>query len=123
MRTNGLSAFGRMGWGTHLLVYPSILTGYLLVYKPYQDKQAAAEKKAERDNLSAARTVDPDDFQPFSPVPFHNNPELRYVYAGLNMRGYINENQINTADYAWKGYHNSYDHGNKGEYKWNWTSV
>ena len=73
--------------------------------------------------MAKAKTVDPDYFNPFSPIPFHNNAELKYVFAEVNMRKYVNENHINTKDYQWKNYHNSYDHGNKKTYTYNWSSV
>jgi len=75
------------------------------------------------DMMAKAKVVDPDYFNPFTPIPFHNNPELKYVFAEINMRKYLNENQINLKDYPYKNYHDSYDHGNKKAYMYNWTSV
>ena len=122
-RSNALSAFGRMGWGTHFLVYPVSIGLYFGAYKPYQARQEEAVKVAEMDGMAKAKEVDPDNFQPFSPIPFHNNDELRYVFAETNMRKYVNDNHMNLKDYAWKSYHDSYDHGNKKVYLYNWTSV
>lgn len=122
-RANALSAFGRMSWGTHFLVYPVSLGLYLGAYKPYAAKQEQAAKEAEMDQMAKAKIVDPDFFNPFSPIPFHNNPELKYVFADINMRHYLNENHINTRDYMWKSYFDAYDHGNKKTHVWNWTSV
>ena len=34
-RPNALSTFGRMSWGTHLILYPTLLAGYLFGVKPY----------------------------------------------------------------------------------------
>ena len=34
-RANALSVLGRMSWGTHFFVYPSVLGLYVGVYKPY----------------------------------------------------------------------------------------
>ena len=55
--------------------------------------------------MAKAKVVDPDYFNPFSPIPFHNNPELKYVFADVNMRNYLNRaNGIPmTSDYtpAW----------------------
>ena len=61
-----------------------------------------------------AKPLDPDLFNPFTPIPFHNNPELKYVYANVNMRNYISQASHHNVDtYVWRNYHNSYDHGNK----------
>ena len=122
-RSNAMSALGRMGWGTHFLVYPITLGLYVGVYKPYQARSEEAAKAAEMEAMAKAKTVDPDYFNPFTPIPFHNNPELKYVFANVNMRKYINENHINTKDYQWRSYHDSYDHGNKRTHLYNWTSV
>lgn len=73
--------------------------------------------------MPKAKKVDPDLFNPFTPIPYHNNPELKYAFAHINLFGYINENQINTQTYAHKNYHNSYDHDNKNAYLYNWTSL
>ena len=73
--------------------------------------------------MPKAAKVDPDLFNPFSPIPYHNNPELKYGFAHIHMHGYMNENQLNTKTYVWKGFHNSYDHNNQGAYLYNWTSL
>ena len=70
-----------------------------------------------------AKKMDPDLFNPFTPVPWHNNPELKYVYANINLRNYINKDHINEKDYIWKGLHDSYDHGDKKRHWYNWASV
>ena len=69
------------------------------------------------------KKVDPDIFNPFSPVPYHNNPELKYVFAHINMHKHINENHINPETYVWKDYHKSYDHDHKNAYMYNWSSM
>jgi len=56
-------------------------------------------------------------------VPFHNNPELKYVFSEVNLRKYVNEHQINEKDYIWQSYHDSYDHGNKKRHLYNWSSI
>ena len=123
MPANSLSFFGRMGYWTHMAFYPTVLSVYLLGIKPM--RLASAEKAAKQDweDLVAARTVDPDTFNPFTPVPYHNNPELTYVYAHIDMRNYVNANHINVKDYVWKSYHNSYDHGDKQTHRYNFTKV
>ena len=118
-----MSAFGRMSWGTHFLFYPTALALYFGGYKPYEARKAEATKKEEYEKMVKAKPVDPDYFNPFTPVPFHNNPELKYVFSGVSLRNYVNENHINAADYQWKNYFDSYDHANKKRYLYNWSSV
>lgn len=79
--------------------------------------------KDEWEQLSKAKPVDPDHFNPFSPIPFANNPELKYVFAHVNMRRHINKHHISETEYMWKNYHDVYDHGNKKTHLWNWSSV
>ena len=113
---------GRMGYGVHLMVYPALLGLYNFWWIPKGEADAVAQKKQDFEDLSKAKQVDPDLFNPFTPIPFHNNPELKYVYAGIRMKDYVNENHINVNDYVWKNFHNSYDHDNKKTYMWNWTA-
>ena len=65
------------------------------------------------DQQSKVEAVDPDIFKHFTPIPYHNNKELTYLFASVRMRNHVNRNSINPETYAWKGYHNSYDHDNK----------
>ena len=67
------------------------------------------------------RTVDPDLMNPFTPIPFHNNYELKFMHYHINMRGYLNENGLNCQDYAYKQYHDAYAEDNS--HLFNWTSV
>ena len=122
-RSNAMSALGRMGWGVHALVYPAAGAAYQFVYKPYAKAKEDAAKQEEYDNMAKARPVDPDYFNPFTPVPFHNNPELKYAFADINLRNYVNEHHMNAKDYIWKGYNDSYDHGDKKVHTYNWSSV
>ena len=121
MRTNTLSAFGRMSYGAHMLVYPSLLAAYVYGIAPYMERQKAEADQKEFDSLAKAKTVDPDLFSPFTPIPYHNNPELRYVFAHINMRNYINKNHINEKEYVWKNYHNSFDHNDQKSHLYNWV--
>ena len=90
-RTNAMSTLGRMGWGTHMLVYPTAVAAYFGVYAPYKAKQEKDQQQADADAMAKAAKVDPDYFNPFSAIPFHNNPELKYVFAEINMRHYVND--------------------------------
>ena len=113
MKVNALSALGRMSYGAHLALYPLLGgTAYFLGLTYHRNSQEQA-KKAAIEALPAYRAVDPDDFQPFSAIPFHNNPEVRYRYANTRMFGYVNgQNHMNVNDYTYKLYHNVYDHDN-----------
>lgn len=122
-KSNALSAFGRMSYGAHLLVYPALLGAYLFGVKPYMASRAKAQEDSEWASMPKLRKMDPDLFNPFTPIPYHNNPELKYGFAHIHMHNHINENQLNTQTYVWKAYHNSYDHNNQGAYLFNWTSL
>ena len=122
MRTNAMSSFGRMTWGMHMLLYPGLFAGYKFLWQPYSAENARKAEQKEWDDLTPAKAVDPDLFSPFTPVPFHNNPELKYVYHGIKMKDYVNENHINTQDYVWKNFHHSFDHEGKKTHTFNWTS-
>ena len=34
--------------------------------------------------------IDPDLYNPFTPIPYHNNPEIKYGLAHIRMHGYLN---------------------------------
>ena len=123
-RLNALSAFGRMGYASHLALYPALFGSLFFVYTQYSassaNKQAIADEKA----MPKAQAVDPDNFNPFSAIPFHNNIELRYRYADTKMFKYLDgKTQINAKDYTYKGFHYSYDHNDEKEYTYNWVSM
>lgn len=122
-KPNVLSAFGRISYGAHMIVYPAILAAYLFGVKPYMAQKAIDDAAAEWASFPKAAKVDPDLFNPFSPIPYHNNPELKYGFAHIHMHNHVNENQLNTKTYVWKGFHNSFDHNNEAAYTYNWTSL
>ena len=122
-KANPLSAFGRMSYGVHLLVYPALLGAYLFGVKPYMANSAKKLEESEWASMPKLGKVDPDLFNPFTPIPYHNNPELKYGFAHIHMHNQINENHINPKTYVWKGFHNSFDHNNEAEYTYNWTSL
>lgn len=111
-KANPLSFFGRLSYTGHLLFYPGVALVYLFGVKPYLAKRAADSEKQQWESMPKLRKIDPDLFNPFTPIPYHNNAELTYVFAHIRMHKYINENHINPQDYVWKNYHNSYDHNN-----------
>ena len=84
------SQFGRISYTTHLLFYPSAFILYVFAYKPYAKCKAKAQSEKEWNEMPALRKVDKDIFNPFTPIPFHNNRELKYAFAHINMQGYVN---------------------------------
>ena len=122
-RANPLSTLGRMSYGVHLLFYPGALLTYLFVVKPIMTKRNEASEQAQWDGMPKLKKVDPDIFNPFTPIPYHNNPELKYAFNHIKLFNYANKNHINVRDYPWKDYHNSYDHNNTNEYLYNWVSM
>ena len=74
--------------------------------------------------MPARIAADPDLFQPFSAIPWHNNKEAHYRYANTKLFGYLrSHDQQNIENYGFKGYHDSYDHGDKKVHWYNWTSA
>ena len=118
---NPSSNLGRLSYSAHMLFYPTAFIFYQLVWKPYSANQAEKKEAEDWKDMPKARKVDYDIFNPFTPIPFHNNRELKYAYQHINMFGYVNENHINVKDYPYKQYHNSY--GENNEYLYNWTST
>ena len=121
--SNPLSQLGRMSYQLHLLTYPTVLTIGYLFGKPYMKQRKEAAAKAEWDSLPKPRAVDPDLFNPFSPIPYHNSREVKYATDHIRLHGYVNKNHLNVKEYAWKSYHNSYDHNDDCSYMYNWTST
>ena len=124
MKTNALSALGRMSYAAHLGLYPVVGGSLWFVWSAWSKSSKEASEKQEWDTMPKARTVDPDDFQPFSAIPFHNNPELRYRYGDVKMFGYIDKKTgLNVDNYFFKGFHNSYDHDDTHKHYYNWIST
>ena len=90
MSKNFLSTFGRMNYTLHLLCYPGLFAFYAFVVKPYNVKKAEKAKIAEMEGKPKAKKVDPDLFNPFSPIPYHNSLEVKYNLAHINMHNYLN---------------------------------
>lgn len=122
-KANALSNLGRMSYSSHLLFYPGAVTFYILMVKPYLKKRADQQEQSEWDSMPKAKKVDPDLFNPFTPIPYHNSIEAQYAFSHINMHNYLNKNHINVNDYVWKDYHNSFDHNHKNAYLYNWTST
>ena len=123
MRANALSNLGRMSYTVHFLCYPAGYLFYAMVVAPWRVRSAEKGVQSERDAMPVEKKVDPDQFTPFSMIPYHNNKELKYAYQHLNMQGYVNNNHINVKEYTWKGYHDAYDHEEKKAYTYDWVSM
>ena len=89
VRANALSTLGRMNYSVHFLFYPGAFAAYYFLGAPYREAKKKAAEQEEWDGMVKHRPLDPDLFNPFTPIPFHNNPELKYNYANVNMRNYI----------------------------------
>ena len=121
---NTLSVFGRMSYPAHVASTALLLGSTYFLYSSYSTKAAEAQKKEDIENLPELKKVDPDLFQPFSAIPFHNNLELKYRYADMKLHGYLDpKSQLNVKDYAYKGFHDCYDHSGKKQHYYNWISV
>jgi len=121
--SNPLSQLGRLSYGAHLLVYPAVGIFYLAAVKPLLAKKKITDEEHTWAIMPKLREVDPDLFSPFTPIPYHNNKELKYSNAHIKMAGYINKNHINVKDYPWRSYHDSFDHSNKKVYTYDWSSM
>ena len=89
---NALSMFGRLSYGAHLALYPIVggTSFFLYTTKAARDaKLSAAETEA---TMPKAASVDPDLFNPFTAIPFHNNIEMKYRYADVKLHGYLDKN-------------------------------
>ena len=106
-----------------MTAYPLIVLAYVYGYKPWAKSSAERAEQEAWESLKPARPVDRDIFNPYTPIPFHNNRQLKYSLDHINMFEYLNKNHINTRDYQWKQYHNLYDHDNKNSYLYNWVSY
>ena len=118
---NFASNFGRLSYSSHMLFYPTAFFLYQFAWKPYAKRQQEIQEEAAWKEMPKGRKVDYDIFNPFTPIPFHNNRELKYAFAHINMFDYVNKNHINTRDYPYKQYHNVY--GEDNTYLYNWTST
>ncbi len=96
MSYNRFSALGRLSYFNHLLFYPGAVALYVFVLKPWYNKWQQDTAEKEWQTKPKAKPVDPDLFNPFSAIPYHNNPELKYQYATVKMHNYVNKNHLNT---------------------------
>ena len=123
-RLNALSAFGRMGYASDLALYPAVFGSVWFVWSQWSTSAAKKQAIVDEKAMPKAQPVDPDNFNPFTAIPFHNNPELRYRYADVKMYGYLDsKTQLNAKDYTYKNFHYSYDHDNEKTYTYNWVSM
>ena len=123
MSANALSLFGRMSYGAHLCLYPIVGGTSFFLYNTYKTSADAAQAVTDAATAPKAKACDPDLFNPFTAIPFHNNKELNYRYADVRLHGYLDQNQMNLKNYTWKSYHNSFDHDDRKQYMYNWVSM
>ena len=121
---NLLSSLGRVSYTTHLMLYPVIFGSIYYGYSSYSASQEEIGAQLRDEALPKLKKVDPDMFQPFSPIPYHNNPEVHYRFAKHRMHNYVDKKtHMNTNDYVFKNFHDSFDHSNKKVHLYNWTSM
>ena len=113
-----------MSYGAHVAA-TSLLVGSTYYFATaYSASSAEKQEAADYENLPKLKKVDPDLFNPFSVIPFHNNLELKYRYADMKLHGYLDpKTQLNVKDYSYKGFHDCYDHSGKKTHYYNWISV
>ena len=104
-------------------MYPIVFGTSYFLFTTYKTSADKAKKIADEASMPKASAVDPDLFNPFTAIPFHNSVELNYRYGGIKMHNYVDKNHMNLNNYVWKGYHNSFDHDNKKQYMYNWVSM
>uniref|UniRef100_A0A7S3NGL0 Uncharacterized protein n=1 Tax=Euplotes harpa TaxID=151035 RepID=A0A7S3NGL0_9SPIT len=117
------SQFGRMSYTTYMLLNPAAFMLYVFAYKPYKAYKKKQQDQKEWDEMPPAKKVDKDIFNPFTPIPYHNNRELKYGFDHINMFGFVNKNHINVKSYPWKQFHDSFAESESIEYQYNWTST
>ena len=106
--------FGRLSYEMHMVLYPLVGGTTYFLYNTWSQKSSAAQAIIDEEAMPKLKTVDPDSFNPFSPIPFHNNAELRYRFAGVRMHQYIDsKTQMNLDNYQYKTYYDVYDHAGK----------
>ena len=120
---NPLSAVGRMSYAAHLAMYPVFGGGAWFFWSNYSAANKIKQDKEDEEAMPKLKAMDPDNFNPFSPIPFHNNHQLRYRYANNKLIGYQDKSHTNAKDYPFKNFHYSFDHSNKKAYTFNWVSV
>ena len=120
---NQFSLFGRLSYSAHMLLYPTLALGWVFIVKPYNKRSADKIEQGEWDKMPETTKMDRELFNPFTPIPYHNNDELKYSLAHINMHGYLNENHLHVKDYPYKQYHNSYSPHNSNTHEYNWGSM
>ena len=76
-------ALGRLSYSAHFILYPVIGIPAAYLYDNKQKASAEAAIAFTQEMMPKAKDVDPDNFNPFSAIPFHNNMENRYRFANM----------------------------------------
>ena len=119
---NMLSALGRVSYTGHIFLYPLIGGTSYFLWNAMSKTEAEAKEEADA-KLPKLKTVDPDLFNPFTPIPYHNNLELKYRYADVKMRNYVDHTHTNPRNSPFSSFHDVYDHGRKKMHLYNWVSY
>merc|ERR1711990_1107088 len=113
-----------MGYGAHMVTTGLIVGASFTMFNSYSASSTAAQAAKDKEELPKLKKVDPDLFNPFTPIPFHNNIELKYRYANMRLHGYLDaKTHLNVKDYAYKGFHDAFDHSSKKQHYYNWINV
>ena len=78
-----------MSYGAHLTLYPIVGGTTYFLWTTYKTSADAAQAKTDAETAPKAKACDPDLFNPFTAIPFHNNKELIYRYADVRLHGYL----------------------------------
>ena len=118
---NILSYIGKANYIGVLAIYAGIGFAYFKFISPYLKKKKNEEEETFIKMLLAVPPVDMRTHNPFTPIPFHNNPELLFRYGDTNFHNYLNQNNINVDNYLYSDYYFTNDKGDKS-YIYNWSS-
>jgi len=106
----------------------AVVSTLYVLYKIRKDQKASvAEAKAEAQKIQnltlyppKTESIDYNKFSPYTPIQYYVDEYTKYQNYHLDLVGYLNENQINTSNYYYRDYHDSYDTKNSNHRNNNW---
>lgn len=116
---NILSYIGKLNYAGVLAVYVGLGFAYLKIVSPHLKKKKEEDEKDFIDMLLPVPSLDMRLHNPFTPIPFHNNPELLFRYGNTNFHNYLNHNNINPQNYLYSEYYCTNQPGDNS-YIYNW---